>query len=157
MSAHGFCPRCGRQLAPVGLHWLQARKRADGYPEEHVHLACLCGYQTCCVVTPGSVPSSFYAHAVGAEIALARMLGYDARYANDDPPGVVRGYEVRWADWPEAELPVHDADADDAVFVLVTGKLPTFRVHGWVLGGEAKVRRYQRPTNPMDSPPGAQA
>lgn len=149
ITTKGSCPLCAlQQLAIVGLHWVQARKREDGYPEEHVHLACLspgCGFQDCAVADAASLPESLYIDAVGAEMALARTLEYQDYDPDEDPPGVVRGYQVRWSIWPEAELVVHEEDADDDIFVLVTGTTPVFEVRGWIAGGKAKQERFLRP------------
>ena len=135
------CPRCGAHLRIVGLHYLQTRWREDGWPQEHVHLACLspgCGFQDCAVVGWEPLWKSLDIGATAATGALAQMLGYRDHHPGEDPPGVVRGLQVRWSSWPQAGLIVHEEDADDAIFVLVTGTFPTYEARGWSTGREAK-------------------
>ena len=45
---------------------------------------------------------------------------------------------VQWSPDPNAGLVVHDEDDDEARYVLVTGRAPTFEVRGWVTVGEAR-------------------
>lgn len=41
------------------------------------------------------------------------------------------------------DLIVRDGDRDEDVFVLVTGGPSEFRVHGWMLGADAKTKKYR--------------
>lgn len=50
--------------------------------------------------------------------------------------------QVRWRSQPS--LAVKHTDADDEVFVLVTGGPQEFTIHGWLLGKEAKVDSYRK-------------
>lgn len=81
-------------------------------------------------------------HIEGAmgEMALAKALG---RYWSGAGEGFgedtdVGGVQVRTRSKHSYELYVWPKDEDDAVYVLVTGAAPTFRVHGWIRGREAK-------------------
>lgn len=51
---------------------------------------------------------------------------------------VGRDLQVRSTHWPEGRLRVHDYDADDAIFILVTGRRLHYMVRGWLYGHEAK-------------------
>lgn len=50
----------------------------------------------------------------------------------------VAGLQVRTGARPTHRLIIHPEDLDAAVFVLVTGRLPTYTVKGWILGADAK-------------------
>ena len=54
------------------------------------------------------------------------------------------GIEVRTRSRHDYELIVRVADPDRP-FVLVTGIAPFFRVHGWIMGGEAKRPEWLKP------------
>lgn len=74
-----------------------------------------------------------------AEIAFARSMGWaDWTPDKETEPGMVRGYHVRWHAEPGIGFWVPDDDDDDARYVLVTGRVPRFEVHGWITAGEAK-------------------
>lgn len=56
--------------------------------------------------------------------------------------GDVGNLQVR-STWREnGRLILHDRDPDDAVFVLVTGKIPSFDVRGWILGRDGKAKEH---------------
>ena len=66
-------------------------------------------------------------------------MGWDDwTFDEESEPGMVRGYRVQWSPHDDAGLIVHDEDDDDARYVLVTGQMPTFKVHGWTTVGEAR-------------------
>ena len=88
-------------------------------------------------------------HCEGAcgEIAVAKALdtfwdGSVNTWKSDDLPGI----QVRTRSRHEFDLIVRPSDDDDARWVLVTGKCPHYRVHGWITGHEAKrsewLQRY---------------
>lgn len=80
-----------------------------------------------------------YMQQARAELAFAKAMGWkDWTHGEESEEGMVRGYRVQWSPHPDAPLVVHDADDDDARYVLVTGRLPTFEVHDWTTVGEAK-------------------
>jgi hypothetical protein len=39
-------------------------------------------------------------------------------------------------------LLLHDADRDDQRFVLVSGLIPTFQIHGWIYGHDGKTAEF---------------
>lgn len=80
-------------------------------------------------------------HIEGAcgEMAVAKMLGifWDGSVntwkANDLP-----GIQVRTRSRHHYDLIVRPGDDDQATWVLITGRCPSYRVRGWIDGREAK-------------------
>jgi len=86
-------------------------------------------------------------HVEGAagEMAVAKALNvYWTATVNTYKEGgdIGRRIQVRTRSKHDYELIVRPSDRDDDVFVLVTGKSPTFHVHGWIYGHEAKKEAY---------------
>ena len=88
-------------------------------------------------------------HIEGAcgELAAAKALGtYWPGHVNvyhgepDLPPNV----EVRMRSRHDYELIVRPSDPTDRVYLLVTGRAPTFRVHGWYDGAAARRDEWSR-------------
>jgi hypothetical protein len=80
-----------------------------------------------------------FINQAGAELAFAKSMGWDDwTFDEESDEGMVRGYRVQWSPDPNAGIVVYDEDDDDARYVLVTGKMPTFTVRGWTTVGEAK-------------------
>lgn len=80
-----------------------------------------------------------------AEQVLSKFLNvYWSSHVNhfegDDLPGL----QVRTRMTPRKDfaLIVRPSDSDQGVFVHVTGVCPTFYVHGWIRGSEAKKKEY---------------
>lgn len=90
--------------------------------------------------------------AAAAELAVAKALG--VFWAACDTPEEDRGgdvgpgVQVRHTQYPNGSLIVHDRDADDHRFVLVTGAMPTFRIAGWLHGHAAKVAAHWKADAP---------
>lgn len=81
----------------------------------------------------------------GAEYAAAKVLDCHWQPYAENPHtlvGDVGEYQVRSTWRPDGRLILHDADADESVFVLVTGRVPTFVVVGFILGRDGKDERY---------------
>jgi hypothetical protein len=80
------------------------------------------------------------------EVAVAKAMGaywYGAEtYAR--AKGDAARLQVRSTQREGGSLIVHPDDPDDAVFVLVVGRPPRFRIPGWLAGGEAKQERWWR-------------
>lgn len=80
-------------------------------------------------------------HCEGAcgELAVAKFLGIywngsiDTWKDNDLP-----GLQVRTRSLDTYGLIVRPNDSDDATWVLITGRCPTYRVRGWINGRDAK-------------------
>lgn len=86
-------------------------------------------------------------HIEGAcgELAVAKILGryWDGSvntWKADDLPGL----QIRTRSRHDYDLIVRPGDDDQAVFVLVTGQCPEYRVRGWITGAEAKRRELVR-------------
>lgn len=81
----------------------------------------------------------------GGELAVAKLVGayWNACVRNpDELPGDVGNYEVRTPSRPNSRLIVHPQDPDDRPFVLVTGTMPNYTIHGYILGSDAKQQQW---------------
>jgi hypothetical protein len=86
--------------------------------------------------------------AVGAEVALAKHLD---RFWIDsplpDPAGDVGSASPRvhvlHTELETGRLILRAGDDDDGVFVLVVGKLPSFRLAGWITAREGKTDAFR--------------
>ena len=75
------------------------------------------------------------------EAALAKFLGIFwsmGEKGGDD----VGEHQVRTTSGHNNRLIVHDNDKDDARFYLVTGVNGTYTIRGWILGRDAKSKRF---------------
>jgi hypothetical protein len=96
------------------------------------------------LIAYGTIAERLHHDVVGAaaELAAAEALDLewpgtidpDDRNAPDIPPD----WQVRMRLEHDRDLIVREYDRDDQRFILVTGLGPTFRVHGWLFGAEAK-------------------
>ena len=76
-----------------------------------------------------------------------KALGIFWESLAEDPdtlPGDVGEFQVRHTHRENGCLIVHPADKDDAPFILVTGLLPNYVVHGSILGADAKNLEWWR-------------
>ncbi len=80
-----------------------------------------------------------------AEIAFAKSMGWDDwTHDEESEAGMVRGYRVQWS--PDVEhglIVVRDDDDDDLRIVLVTGRAPTYEIHGWTTVADAKRNGFR--------------
>ena len=83
------------------------------------------------------------------ERVLAKFMGWywDGALRQEARPGDVRDLEARQSIYPRAKLCIHPGDADDTIFVLITGAVDgsspyPFRVVGWILGAHAKREEW---------------
>jgi hypothetical protein len=84
--------------------------------------------------------------AVGAEIAVARVLGF----TDFDPTintfkeraDVGRNIEVKWTSWLAGHLIIQPSDNDDDVAILCTGTAPDYKVVGYLPIAAAKKPRF---------------
>lgn len=87
-------------------------------------------------------------HIEGAagEIAVAKVLGkyWGGTVNTFKSEGDVGKLEVRTRSKDYYDLIVRDNDKDDSIFILVTGKSPTFNVVGWILGKDAKNPEWKQ-------------
>ena len=84
-------------------------------------------------------------HVLGAagELAFAKATnrfwsGSIDTFSNPD----VGAIQVRTRSKHDYELLVRVKDDDEAIYVLVTGQIPEFRVRGWMFGKEAKRKEW---------------
>ncbi len=73
-----------------------------------------------------------------AAFAKFRNVWWDGSVNTFSAFGDVGGAEVRTRTKHDWQLFVRPADKDERYFVLVTGRPPTYRVQGWILGADAK-------------------
>lgn len=87
-------------------------------------------------------------HIEGAagEMAAARVLDryWGAPVGTYRTGGDVGDVQVRTRSRHDYELIVRGSDRDEDAFVLVTGRAPRFKVHGWIRGAEAKRPQWER-------------
>lgn len=85
-------------------------------------------------------------HIEGAcgELAVAKALNvYWHSPLNTFKRGSDVGkWQVRTRSRSDYDLIVRSGDSDHAVFILVTGRCPKFRVIGWMRGGDAKKEKW---------------
>ncbi|GAA3348560.1 hypothetical protein GCM10020358_67440 [Amorphoplanes nipponensis] len=86
---------------------------------------------------------SIHIEGAAGEMAAAKALGrYWAMPVNTfKHGGDVGELQIRTRSRHHNELIVRPGDRDSDAFVLVTGRSPHFRIHGYITGGQAK-RRY---------------
>lgn len=79
-----------------------------------------------------------------AEMAAAKALGVywpastDPDYQGDIGTAQTGMFHVRSTNWNGGHLLLHHSDPDDALFVLVVGEAPCFRLAGWIRAGDGK-------------------
>jgi hypothetical protein len=84
-------------------------------------------------------------HIEGAagEMAVAKAAGrYWCGSLNDLKADDVGLLQVRTRSRHSYELILHPGDPDDRAFVLVTGRAPAFRIHGWIMGVDGKREEW---------------
>jgi hypothetical protein len=116
--------------ATVGIHrQIEALRRA--LPDKH-------GYK--------GDGWSEHIEGAGGEAAVGRATGsYWAGTVNTfKQGGDVGRKQVRTRSGETYDLIVRDDDPDDAPFFLVTGRLPNFKVWGWIWGRDAKRPEWRK-------------
>jgi hypothetical protein len=87
-------------------------------------------------------------HIEGACGELAFCRCYDLPWSESvntfKAPDVGKRIQVRTRSLHDYDLLVRDADADDEIFQLVTGRAPRFAVRGAMLGAMAKRNEFKR-------------
>jgi hypothetical protein len=87
-------------------------------------------------------------HIEGAcgELVVARYLGiyWNGSVDTFKSPDLGANIQVRTRASHTYELIVRPNDADDDIFVLVTGKCPVYRLRGFLRGSEAKMGEYSQ-------------
>jgi len=85
------------------------------------------------------------------ELVLAKFLDryWDGALRKEARPGDVGDMEARHSVHPQAHLCIHEPDADDHIFVLITGSLAgrapyAFQVVGWIPGAQGKREEWFR-------------
>lgn len=78
------------------------------------------------------------------ELAAAKALNlfWDGSVNTFSAPDLQPNIQVRTRSKSDFGLIVRKKDNDDEIFVLVTGVSPTFVVHGWIYGKDAKQEKW---------------
>lgn len=77
------------------------------------------------------------------ELVVAKFLDrYWSGNFGDFKADDVGPYQVRWTRYANGHLLVHDFDKPHRAFILVTGLMPKYRVHGWRWGRDAQQKKY---------------
>jgi hypothetical protein len=86
--------------------------------------------------------------AACAELAVAKSLNvfWDGSVGTFKKPDV-GPYQVRHTVRHDRSLIVRPKDADDEIYIFVTGSAPQFKLRGWLRGNEAKRDQFQRNPN----------
>jgi hypothetical protein len=96
------------------------------------------------------VGKEWQAHIEGAcgEVAVAKAMGrYWGGSVNTFKSGGdldSTGWEVRTRSDHAYNLIVRDNDADERVFILVTGQAPNYQVRGWLKAADAKREEWKK-------------
>lgn len=86
-----------------------------------------------------------HVEGAGGELAFAKATKrFWSGDVNNGKNGDVGSVQVRTRSSHQWDLLVRDDDQDGDAFVLVTGRLPEYRVVGWLYGAEAKLPQYQQ-------------
>lgn len=127
-------------MIPVTLDWFEVLMAGGVGLQRHVeairnNLPNRYGAET--------AKSGLALHVEGAcgELAFARVCNryWSGSVNTFGEGGDVGKVQVRTRSSHDYDLLVRPADAsDDTVFVLVTGLMPHYRVHGWVTGASAR-------------------
>ncbi len=79
-----------------------------------------------------------------AERSVAKLLGAVwTGNLGDLKASDVGRYQVRSTSHPNGRLIIHDRDADDDVFILITGLNGTYHAHGWIMGNTGKRENWR--------------
>jgi hypothetical protein len=92
------------------------------------------------------------AHCWGAlgEVAYARAFDLALPTSGPDLEGdLIPGLQIRHTTYRSGRLIVHPYEPDHFRFVLVRGLPPTLELVGWIMGADAKQRRYWRDDVPI--------
>jgi hypothetical protein len=90
-----------------------------------------------------------------SELAAAKGLGlyWSGSLGVLRAPDVGGRVQVRGSQHAGARLIIRDDDADDAIFVLVVGRLPKYQILGWIRAGDAKRQEYRGDPTDTDREP----
>lgn len=87
-------------------------------------------------------------HIEGAcgELAVCKLIGvyWDGGVDTFKLPDIGAKTQVRTRSSHSYELIVRGDDSDDEIFILATGKCPTYRIHGYCYGRDGKKSEYSQ-------------
>ena len=85
---------------------------------------------------PGVTVPAVVAHGLGAELAVAQYLELPWNEGKRTKPDVGRNVEVRQTRFDDGLLTLHSWDKLERIFILAVGRLPSYRLIGWIPGSE---------------------
>jgi hypothetical protein len=104
--------------------------------------------RNCLIDKHGASTGGYDLHIAGAcgELAFAKRTGrYWSGSVNTFKSGGDVGLiQVRTRSSDDYELLIREDDEDECAFVLVTGRVPDFTVHGYMFAEHAKRQEWQR-------------
>lgn len=87
-------------------------------------------------------------HIEGAcgELAVSKLLGvyWDGGVDTFKHPDIGTRIQVRTRSSHSYELIIRPDDPDDEIFILVTGKCPSYRIHGFCSGSDGKNKKFSQ-------------
>jgi len=90
--------------------------------------------------------------SIGAEIAVAKalgMTGFDPAMSRfKETADVGSMIEVKHTTWDDGSLIIHSSDRNTDVAILVVGRMPKYRIAGWIPVAIAKKDRYRHHKQP---------
>lgn len=86
--------------------------------------------------------------AIGEQVVAKRYGKYWSGELGDIKADDVGTLQVR-ATWRDnGHLIMHDSDKDHRIYILVTGRGPTFNLRGWLFGRDCKFKKWWPGRNP---------
>jgi len=88
-------------------------------------------------------------HGAGGELAAAKALKlyWPATVDTFDKPDIGENTQVRTAQKDNYSLIIRESAKDNEIYVHVTGRLPFYKVWGYIRAGDAKQDKYIKAPN----------
>lgn len=94
---------------------------------------------------PQTTGWDFHIQGAAGEMAFAKWCGeYWSGSLGDLNAADVGARQVRTTSYPYGHLLLKGRDKPDDVFVLVTGRIPTFTLVGWIFGRDGMISRLHQ-------------
>ena len=86
------------------------------------------------------------------ECAMAKHLNLYWQGKGEPGDRDLGDQEIRSAQQHYKRLMLHPRDKDDSKYWFLTGQYGTYRIHGWIMGGDGKKKEYwEKPTKDQDA------
>lgn len=92
----------------------------------------------------GSAGWNEHIEGAAAELAVAKLYSvyWDGSVSTFKKADLGVRVQVRSTQLGDGKLIVRDKDPDDDIYILVTGRVPTFHIRGGIPGDHAKIQKY---------------